>query len=80
MYGGSAGPICEKFRESEHDADPQQVDGVTYAWSAKLDATDVTFTTTAFTGGSIAASATVTSSGSTAASQTYAANATIALP
>lgn len=56
------------------------VDTVTYAWSAKLDATDVTFTTSAFTGGSIAVDATVTSSSVSAADQTYAAAATIALP
>jgi len=56
------------------------VEGVTYGWSAKLAATDVTFTTAAFTGGSLAASASVTSSSSATAPQTYSANATIALP
>lgn len=57
-----------------------EVQGVTYTWDAALEATGVTFTTSAFTGGSITASATVTSSSSTAAEQTYAASATLALP
>ena len=56
------------------------VEGVTYAWDATLEASAVTFTTSAFTGGSLTASATVTSSSSSAADKTYAANATIALP
>lgn len=57
-----------------------EVQGTTYTWDASLEATDVTFTTSAFTGGSIAANATVTSSSASATAQTYAASATISLP
>jgi hypothetical protein len=56
------------------------VEGITYSWDATLTASDVTFTTSAFTGGSLSANATVTSSSSSAADKSYTASATIALP
>ncbi len=55
------------------------VEGVDYTWDATLDATDVTFTPSAFLGGALSVSATVSSSSEEEA-KTYSASAAITLP
>lgn len=63
-----------------HTTGQAVVDGVTYGWDATLVARDVTFASTALTGGSIEARATVTTSSATRSEERLEASASVSLP
>lgn len=56
------------------------VDGVTYTWDATLVARDVTFTSSALTGGAVEAKASVTTSSATRSEERLEASASVSLP
>lgn len=56
------------------------VDGVTYAWDATLAARDVTFTSRAFTGGSVDVTASVTMSSAADGERRFSASGVVRLP
>lgn len=63
-----------------HTTGSTTVDGVDYTWDATITANAVTFTSSAFTGGSIDVAANVTSASESKGTQEYAANAVVSLP
>jgi hypothetical protein len=65
---------------SLHTTGSADVDQVTYTWDATLDATSVTFTPSAFTGGAIAVDANVTGVSTARGTESYVGNAVVSLP